>query len=504
MNPLPIPAAETRSVTGTGVRGVLARDSWAALVLSTVAGAALVLGAGLTAWSLLPTLLGWESAVVMSGSMSPSLMPGDVAVARPIDPARSLPGQVLLVDDPDHPGSLRLHRLLAVEESGLRLQGDANAAADTSLVSPAAVHGVGVLRIPAVGLPVVWAHEESWAPLAGTGGVLAVLLAAASWSRPGAAPAAAGPLPSPRAGGGGHRYGRRDRPAPPRHRPSARHTAPLRRTRSVVTLLAATPILVLGMAQSVEPAGAAYAASTANITNTFGLTRVSDWGCIDETSAPAARFYAFRETTGTTAYNTGTRGAAGNGTYRGGVTLDTPGPDCGFGPTRAVTLDGSSGRVTTAGAEVHPSSFTVQVWFRTSTAGGKLFGFRQGELDGGQYDRHVYLTDTGTLLFGIYNGGFHTVRSTSSYADGAWHLVTASLGGGTMALYVDGLQVAVRAGVPGGEPYTGFWRFGGDTIDGSWPSQPASDYVAGSLAHGAVWDTVLTPSQVQAQYRPAR
>jgi Signal peptidase I len=80
------------------------RGGWAALLATVGARAILTALAGLVLVALLPLVLGWHSTVVMTGSMQPRLQPGDVVVSRSIATDRLQLGQVLLVDDPDHPG----------------------------------------------------------------------------------------------------------------------------------------------------------------------------------------------------------------------------------------------------------------------------------------------------------------------------------------------------------------------------------------------------------------
>jgi len=128
-----------------------------ALVVTHLARTLLVGVTLLLLASSLPVAAGWCSTVVMSGSMAPALGVGDVVLVRPVDdPAELRPGQVLLVDDPDHRGRLRLHRLVEPDSSGgLVLRGDANPHADTAHVDPSAVHGAVAWRFPLLGLPAV-------------------------------------------------------------------------------------------------------------------------------------------------------------------------------------------------------------------------------------------------------------------------------------------------------------------------------------------------------------
>ncbi|MCZ2830556.1 LamG domain-containing protein [Modestobacter sp. VKM Ac-2986] len=465
------------------------RDSWVAAAVTPLARGALTLLVGLLMWAQLPVLLGWETTVVMSGSMAPAVVTGDVVVVRPL-PGSPEVGRVLLVDDPDRPGTARLHRLTAVEDGGLRLQGDANADPDSSLVAPSAVHGAGVLRVPFVGLPVVWAAGQRWLPLALTAGALVALVAAAGWYRP-AGTATAGRTRR-LLGRGRHAV-----PGTPR-------AVQVRRAAAVGVLVVGCPLLL----QQPTPAQATYSTTSANTANSVTMDEVLAWGCVHETATVAAtRFWSLRETTGTTFYNTGTVAVPtaqfkGNARLRGGVTQGAVGPDCGRGATGAVTLDGSSGWISTNLSAPASDDMTTQVWFRTTVRGGVLFGLNNLEVDTGQHDRHVYMTDDGQLAFGVYSGGTHTVVSPlgKDYADGVWHLATATLGATGMRLFVDGAQVAADATQKVGEPMDhATWRFGWTAL-GNWTKKPTNTYFTGDLASAAVFGRALTAAEVAEQY----
>ena len=138
-------------------------------VLRVLRAAFLTVLAGLLVLSVVPVLVGWVPTLVTSDSMAPGIRAGDVVAIAPVDPAALRPGMVLLMDNPAVPGHLLLHRLVAVNQDGtLTTKGDANENSDSTPVPTYLVKGVGRLRIPGLGLPVVWARNGSALPLMAT------------------------------------------------------------------------------------------------------------------------------------------------------------------------------------------------------------------------------------------------------------------------------------------------------------------------------------------------
>ncbi len=187
--------------------------------------------------------------------------------------------------------------------------------------------------------------------------------------------------------------------------------------------------------------------------------------------------------TGVTSASTGALGASGGVGY---------------------TVDGTgNGSLATTVSPPTPKVYTLEGWFRTTTtSGGKLFGY--GNAQTGQstgYDRHVYMTNDGKLIFGTYNNRTDTVTSPNSYNNGQWHHLVATQGASGMALYLDGNLVGSNA-VTTAQDYAGWWRVGGDNLNG-WPNQPASSSFAGDLDEFAVYPTALSPETVQSHYRVA-
>ncbi len=156
-----------------------------------------------------------------------------------------------------------------------------------------------------------------------------------------------------------------------------------------------------------------------------------------------------------------------------------------------------------------PGAFSVETWFKTTTtAGGKLIGFGDKQvLPSRNFDRHVYMTDDGRLVFGVDNGSRVALTTAKSYNDGVWHHVVGTQGSAGMTLYVDGAKVAGN-GTTTAMKVAGYWRVAGDNISCRvttcagrvWPNAPTSDHFGGQLDETAVYAKALPAETVAAHY----
>jgi len=225
------------SAPATGKPGVRA---WHGVLARVAVRFALVgVAAVVVALVVVPRVLGGMSLTVLTGSMQPHIMPGDMVVTRGIDTqqARSLNvGDIItFLPYPDDP-TLVTHRIVAksVGASGTSFitKGDDNNAADAwGPVFDYQVRGQMAYVVPKAGWVRQWAGQHvSWAiPVVGAA-MLALGLArmATSWRRGKRAPAAdAGGLAD--AGGAGMKMGDDS------HTP-ARHNARLRLVMAGATL----------------------------------------------------------------------------------------------------------------------------------------------------------------------------------------------------------------------------------------------------------------------------
>lgn len=222
-------------------------SSWIRFTVVLTARGILATLLGLLFWAVAPMLLGWHSTTVMTGSMEPSLHVGDVVVSKTVTPHQLRTGQVLLFADPDHVGTLRMHRFDTLNDDGtLTTKGDANPAADSTPITRSAVLGVGYLRVPLIGTPVRWATDGNAGALTTLGAVLLAVTALA------VIPAVTdGRTPTGPAAG------------------RARHRAAPRRTRTTAAVAFAVAGTIGALLLPAPAAAATFAATTAAPTSTL-------------------------------------------------------------------------------------------------------------------------------------------------------------------------------------------------------------------------------------------
>ncbi|QWS32963.1 LamG domain-containing protein [Curtobacterium aetherium] len=273
----------------------------------------------------------------------------------------------------------------------------------------------------------------------------------------------------------------------------------------VVALLLVVALAVVVLAVHFAPTRSAFSAKLTNGSNTAGTATYFDCSsAVDADNASALFTYKLAEAAGArTAVDDSGKGA--NGTYQGSMATTAAAPmACPRDSGTAYVLNGSTSFVSTPTAYRNPTTFSEEVWFRTTVAGGLLIGFGSNQVTtSGQHDRQVYLDTSGRLVFGTYNNTTQVVTSPKAYNDGAWHHVVSTMSPTTgMRLYADGVLVASNASFTAPENATGYFRVGYDTITG-WPG--AGNYsFAGSMRFAAVYSSVLSQTQVANRYAAGR
>ena len=402
-----------------------------------------------------PVAFGQISTTVMSDSMEPGLHAGDVVVLRPVTSNRVRIGQVVLVDDPDYPGRLRLHRLFDVRHGSLVLKGDANATPDSSSVSASKLHGVGWLRVPWIGLPVLWMRDRTYLPL----GLAALALVLLAWL-----------AAADRQDEDGHR---RDEPTKARRglRRLLQRVGRLLRVfrRSRVAQSAGISLLLAGLfvaAPLAQPgSAAAFNGSTTSPGNSIA-TGAFDCPTRPFASASTVLYYSYMPASGTPEPDVAT--GAMPGTLGSGVTRQVG--NCSGNASPAITVDGSATGFVAANTSesARNANFGISLWFNTATNAGVLasFGATNAASPATAGDRQIAFTG-GKLSFAMGRPGSGTNVGCSiaaAPATGVWHLAVLSFTGGSSAvLTLDNNVSTCTATISGLSTLaSGYWRFGGD------------------------------------------
>lgn len=190
-------------------------------------------------------------------------------------------------------------------------------------------------------------------------------------------------------------------------------------------------------------------------------------------------------------------GNSNNGTLQNGPTL----VEDRFGiPNSAYSFNGVNQYISTSTliASPGPQTFTYSVWIKTTTTnGGRIFGFGSSQIGlSSSYDRHLYMTNTGKLAFGVYvSSTRQLITTTNSYNDGNWHNVICSVGPAGIRLYVDGVLQGVNAAITTAEVFGGYWKVGYDALT-SWENAPTSNYFNGIIDDISVYNRQLNSAEI--------
>jgi hypothetical protein len=148
----------------------------------------------------------------------------------------------------------------------------------------------------------------------------------------------------------------------------------------------------------------------------------------------------------------------------------------------------------------NPTTYSLECWFRSkgNSSGQTLISFSNlPDGNTAQHDRRIFLDTSGHVVAGTASGTTNVAQTPSSYTDGTWHHVVATVSPGNgIRLYLDG-GLAATATYTAPHNVTGYWRLGGDTWSGAWPS----DYFwRGELDELAIYSTELSAEQVALHY----
>lgn len=150
--------ARSRSIPRRIAGGV----GWAIVVVGAILG---LLVAG-------PLVVGDTPHTDLSGSMEPTISPGDVVINEEIEPWEAKVGDIVTFHDPRDPAKLLTHRVVSTRDTGSHVwfvtQGDANNTKEHWRVEATGQIGRLVYTVPWVGHLAVFARSKvGWALLVG-------------------------------------------------------------------------------------------------------------------------------------------------------------------------------------------------------------------------------------------------------------------------------------------------------------------------------------------------
>lgn len=215
-------------------------------------------------------------------------------------------------------------------------------------------------------------------------------------------------------------------------------------------------------------------------------------------AAAPSDYYRMKETGVSEAVNEVNGGVA---TYGTGVTLGVDGGP--FGDDVDVASFNGTSTYVKLPKQDYPNGNTpssVSLWFRTTTAGGVLYGAQALELPGigGGYQPGIYVDTAGKLRGGYWPAG--QIVSPKSVTDGVWHHVALTSTGTSQSLYLDGGLLETKASTPEAlganvVPYIGAGRWK------DWPATTGdTGYFKGEIGEFAYFRSELKKEEVAAQF----
>jgi hypothetical protein len=191
-----------------------------------------------------------------------------------------------------------------------------------------------------------------------------------------------------------------------------------------------------------------------------------------------------------------------SGNSNNGILLGSPLPPYVNYPA-SFTFNGSGQSVATSNQAASLSDFTFGVWFKTGVAGGqKIAGFENNQLGAGStsYDKSIYVGTDGKLYGAIYDSsipGMITVSTTFTVNDNTWRYAVLRYNGGTLSLYVDGVQIGTSL-ITSSTPYNGYWRLGGYKNSAS--PNGTDGFFTGDIGSATGWNMALNSFEINTAY----
>ena len=121
-------------------------------------------GIGLVVAVTVPAAFGLHPMTVLTGSMRPTIQPGDMVVDEPISPSQIRVGDIVTFREP-HGTRTITHRVRKIDisegQARVTTRGDANDTVEKWQVPVTGNVGRVVYMVPKIGYPVTWSHTRN-------------------------------------------------------------------------------------------------------------------------------------------------------------------------------------------------------------------------------------------------------------------------------------------------------------------------------------------------------
>ncbi|MEM6811097.1 MAG: LamG-like jellyroll fold domain-containing protein [Pseudomonadota bacterium] len=244
------------------------------------------------------------------------------------------------------------------------------------------------------------------------------------------------------------------------------------------------------------------ASSNANDAITELRTNQSDIGSIILADNPVV-YFRLDETSGTTATNLGSGGAALNGTYNGGVTFNTGALS--FNLSTSASFDGVNGRVDIPSSPLINQSATpartVELTFQADDLTGRQVLYEEG---GTTNAIALYLDDNRIFFNARDSGDFGPFNISTEIEVGRTYQAAFTLDAANLTFtgYLDGEVVgtgALNGSIAGRGAAVAIGRNSGGTFFADGPEGGNGEYFQGRIADFALYNSVLSQEDLQAR-----
>jgi signal peptidase I len=134
---------------------------WPVMIASWIAWGFLI---GLVVAVTVPAAFGLHPMTVLTGSMRPTIQPGDMVVDEPISPSQIRVGDIVTFREP-HGTRTITHRVrqVSISEGQARVttRGDANDTVEKWQLRTSGSVGRVLYTVPKIGFPVTWSHSRN-------------------------------------------------------------------------------------------------------------------------------------------------------------------------------------------------------------------------------------------------------------------------------------------------------------------------------------------------------